>query len=167
MCFICKNLQKSFKTIRSSYQDQYGIEKLIYLTNHTLYQTIKKFLRIYMYIIYIYISYIYYIYTRWRSGQKSFKTISSSYQDQYGIEKLIYLTTHTLYQTINCISNKQINMRIYICILYIYIYIYIYIIYIFYIHEMAAGRILGAVTLTYLFISVLSLVSRKKSYYMC
>ena len=32
---------------------------------------------------------------------------------------------------------------------------------------MAAGRILGAVTLTYLFISVLSLVSRKKSYYMC
>ena len=97
MCFICKNLQKSFKTIRSSYQDQYGIEKLIYLTNHTLYQTIKKFLRIYMYIIYI----------------------------------------------------------------------YIYIIYILYIHEMAAGRILGAVTLTYLFISVLSLVSRKKSYYMC
>ena len=163
MCFICKNLQKSFKTIRSSYQDQYGIEKLIYLTNHTLYQTLKKFLRIYMYIIYIYISYIYYIYTRWRSGQKSFKTISSSYQDQYGIEKLIYLTTHTLYQTINCISNKQINMRIYMYI----IYIYIYIIYILYIHEMAAGRILGAVTLTYLFISVLSLVSRKKSYYMC
>ena len=134
MCFICKNLQKSFKTIRSSYQDQYGIEKLIYLTNHTLYQTVKKFLRIYMYImyiyIYIYISYIYYIYTRWRSGQKSFKTISSSYQDQYGIEKLIYLTTHTLYQTINCISNKQINMRIYMYIIYIYIYIYhIYIIY--------------------------------------
>ena len=62
--------------------------------------------------------------------QKSFKTIRSSYQDQYGIEKLIYLTTHTLYQTINCISNKQINMRIYMYIIYIYIYIYhIYIIY--------------------------------------
>ena len=84
MCFICKNLQKSFKTISSSYQDQYGIEKLIYLTTHTLYQTIKKFLRIYMYIIYIYIYHIYHIYIIYtRDGGRTYFRCCYTYLSFY------------------------------------------------------------------------------------